>query len=134
MKVSKHELENIKLILNEEKEYSKVNEKQLVKALIFNKKYLLTESNNLFLNFDSLIELNNIILEKNNSSLHLCQVKPAGFEFEYMHFSKISLKLQILINKFNDRRVSKRDFVTEFLNIHPFLDRKGRTIKILTIC
>ena len=50
-----------------------------------------------------------------------------------MHFNEISLQLQILIDKYNDRLVSKRDFVSKFLAIHTFLDGYGRTVKILMI-
>ena len=48
-----------------------------------------------------------------------------------MHFNEISLQLEILIDKYNDRLVSKIDFVSQFLVIHPFLDGNGRTVKIL---
>ena len=95
---------------------------------------MLTENNDLFLTLDSLIEMNNLVLGQNNSSLRLCQVKPAGFDFEYMHFTEIASKLQVLIDKFNDRFVSKKNFVTEFWTINPFLDGNGRTVKILMQC
>ena len=104
MTITKQELETLKQILKEEKES---NKKIIIsKSISFQKKYLLTEENNLFLTLDSVIEVNNIILNKNNLSLRKCQVKPAGFEFEYMHFNEIS-QLQILIDKYNDRLVSK---------------------------
>ena len=116
-------------ILNEENEQSQVNMKLLKKAFIFKKNYLLTENNDLFLTLDSLIEVNNIVLNKNNTSLRRCQVRPAGFKFEYMHFSKIDFELQILIDKFNDRMVSKVVFLKQFL----YIDGNGRTVKILMI-
>ena len=46
----------------------------------------------------------------------------AGFKFEYMHFSKIDVELQILIDKINDRMVSEVDFLKQLLYIHPFID------------
>lgn len=49
-----------------------------------------------------------------------------------MHFSKITSKLHFLIDKYNERMVSKLDFVSQFLN-HPFLDGSGRIVKILMI-
>ena len=75
---------------------------------------MLTNENDLFLMLDSVIELNNIILNKNNHDLRKCQVKPAGYNFAYMHFKKIKFKLQILIDNFNDRLVCKREFVNKF--------------------
>ena len=48
--------------------------------------------------------------------------------------TEITSKLQILIDKFNDRFISKKHFVTEFLTIHPFLDGNGRKVKILMQC
>ena len=74
MTITKLELEILKQILNEEKESNKKNEEQLVKEYLFKKKYLLTEENNLFLTLDFVIEVNNIILNKNNQSLRKCQV------------------------------------------------------------
>ena len=60
-------------------------------------------------------------------------MRPAGFKFEYMHVRKIGVELQILIDKFNDRMVSKVDFLKQFLYNHPFIDGNGRTVKILMI-
>ena len=133
MQINKYEQMVLEKILNEENEQSQVNMKLLKKAFIFKKNYLLTENNDLFLTLDSLIEVNNIVLNKNNTSLRGCQVRPAGFKFEYMHFSKIDFELQILIDKFNDRMVSKVGFLKQFLYIHPFIDGNGRTVKILMI-
>ena len=48
-----------------------------------------------------------------------------------MHFSIIDLHLQILIDNFNDHLISKKEFVKNFLYIHPFSDSNGRTVKIL---
>lgn len=78
-----------------------------------------------------MIEQNNIILKQKNETLRTCQVRPAGYTFEYIHFSIISSALQILIDNYNDRLVSKREFVKQFLAIHPFLDGNSRTVKIL---
>ena len=60
-------------------------------------------------------------------------MRPAGFKFEYMHVRKIGVELQILIDKFNDRMVSKVDFLKQFLYIHPFKGSNERTVKILMI-
>ena len=69
MKISNWELNILKQILKEEKEFNVKNEMQLVKAYLFKKEYLLTKENELFLTLDSIIELNNIILNKKNQSL-----------------------------------------------------------------
>ena len=50
-----------------------------------------------------------------------------------MHFSKINTNLQSLIDRFNDRQLTKTEFLKEFLTIHTFLDGNGRTVKILVI-
>ena len=133
MKISNWELNILKQILKEEKEFNVKNEMQLVKAYLFKKEYLLTKENELFLTLDSIIEVNNIILNKKNQSLRKWQIKPVGFNFEYMHFSKIEQQLQILIDNYNDRMISKKEFLNLFLSIHPFLDGNGRTVKILMI-
>ena len=50
-----------------------------------------------------------------------------------MHFSKIEQQLQILIDNYNDRMISKKEFLNLFLSIHSLLDGNGRTVKILMI-
>ena len=85
-----------------ENEFTELNLKLLEKAYLFKEKYLKTKQNNLFLTFDSPIEINNSIVNEKNSSLRRCQVKPMGCKFEYMQFSDIDLHLQILIGNFND--------------------------------
>ena len=76
MKISNWELNILKQILKEEKEFNVKNEMQLVKAYLFKKEYLLTKENELFLTLDSTIEVNNIILNKKNQSLRKWQIKP----------------------------------------------------------
>ena len=66
MQINKYKQKILEKILKEENEYNQVNMKQLQKAFTFLKNYLLTQSNGLFLSFDSLTELNNIILNQNN--------------------------------------------------------------------
>ena len=107
-------------ILIEENEFTELNLKLLGKAYLFKEKHLKTKHNDLFLTFDSPIEINNIILNKRNSSLWRGQLKPQGYNFEYMHFSITDLHLQILIDNFKDRLISKKEFVNKLLYIHPF--------------
>ena len=120
-------------ILIEEGEFNEVNLRRLKSAYIFRKTFLTTSNNSLYLTLDSLIETNNIILKKHNQNLRQTQIKPLGYNFQYMHFSKIETNLQSLINRFNDRQLTKIKFLKEFLDIHPFLDGNGRTVKVLMI-
>ena len=53
-------------ILIEEGEFNEVNLRRLTSAYIFKKTFLTTSNNNLYLTLDSLIEINNIILNKHN--------------------------------------------------------------------
>ena len=49
-----------------------------------------------------------------------------------MDFSKIESELYNLVDQFNDRYISNRQFCKKFLDdIHPFADGNGRTCKIL---
>ena len=51
----------------------------------------------------------------------------------YMHYNNINFALQILIDNYNDRRITKTEFFKRFLEIHPFEDGNGRTVKILFV-
>ena len=49
-----------------------------------------------------------------------------------MDFTKIEFELYKLVDAFNDRYITIRQFYHIFLNeIHPFLDGNGRTCKLL---
>ena len=103
----------------------------MVKAYNYIHEELLTDEGDLFLTVDSLITLNNIITNSNNLFLRQTNVKPAGYNKQYMHFNYIESELYTLIDQFNDRFISKRYFIKKFLNeIHPFLDGNGRLIKL----
>ena len=87
----------------------------------------------LFLTLDSLVELNNIISGKKNNGLRVINVKPAGYNCMYMHYNNINFALQILINNYNNRRITKTEFLKRFLEIYPFEDCNGRMVKILFV-
>ena len=101
-------------ILIEEGEFNEVNLNRLTSAYIFKKKFLTTSNNDLYLTFDSLIEINNLIINKHSQNLPQTQVKPSGYNFQYMHFSKINTNLQSLIDRFNDRQLTKTTFLKVF--------------------
>ena len=119
-------------ILIEEKELTLLNLIRLSDALTYKMTQLLTENGDLLLAVDSLITLNNIITGSNNLTLRKVNVKPAFYKKQYLDFTKIEFELYNLIDLFNDRYITNREFYHTFLNkIHPFLDGNGRTCKIL---
>ena len=121
-------------ILNEEKEISEDNFFRMVKAYKYIQRELITTDGDLFLTVDSLITLNNIITNSNNIFLRCVNVKPAGYNKQYMHFDHIESELYKLIDQFNDRYISKRYFLKKFLDeIHPFSDGNGRLVKLCFI-
>ena len=119
------------MILNEEKEMNDVNFFRMVEAYKYIQQELLTTDGDLFFTIDSLITLNNIITGSSNILLRQTNVKPAGYNKQYMHPDKIESELYRLVDQFNDRFISKRYFIKKFLNeIHPFLDGNGRLVKL----
>ena len=126
--------DQIFMILKEEKEITKDNFFRMVKAYKYIQRELLTTDGDLFLTVDSLIALNNIITNSNNISLRRINVKPAGYNKQYMHFDQIESELYRLIDQFNDRYISKRYFIKKFLDeIHPFSDGNSRLVKLCFI-
>ena len=122
------------MILNEEKEITKDNFFRMVKAYKYIQRELISTDGDLFLTVDSLITLNNIITNSNNIFLRHINVKPAGYNKQYMHFNQIESELYRLIDQFNDRYISKRYFIKRFLDeIYPFLDGNGRLVKLCFI-
>ena len=108
-----------------------VNFLRMVEAYKYIQQELLTTDGDLFLTVDSLITLNNIITGSSNILLRQTNVKPAGYNKQYMHPDKIESELYRLVDQFNDRFISKRYFIKKFLNeIHPFLDGNGRLVKL----
>ena len=123
---------NLIKILIEEKELTLLNLKRLIQAYSYKNTELITPDGDLLLTADSLITLNNIITGSNNLSLRSVNVKPAFCKKQYLDFTKIEFELYKLVDLFNDRYITNREFYHMFLNeIHPFLDGNGRTCKIL---
>ena len=123
---------NLIKILIDERELTLLNLKRLTDALIYKNTELVTSDGDLLLTVDSLITLNNIITGSNNLFLRSVNVKPAFYQKQYLDFTIIEFELYKLIDLFNDRYITNREFCQTFLNeIHPFLDGNGRTCKIL---
>ena len=119
-------------LLNSDGTVNIQNITRMMQAADFKNSHLLTEDGDLFLTVDSLISINNIITNSNNICLRKCEVKPAGYDKQYMISTKIESELYTLVDEFNERKISARDFCTSFLNeIHPFKDGNGRTCKVL---
>ena len=101
--------EAIVKILKEEKEYSDLNYFNMKTALDYKKKYLQNKLGDMFLTVDSLIEVNNLILEKNNTELRKLNVKPDGYATNpYFPWWCVEGSLYILLNEFNERHIANR--------------------------
>ena len=103
-------------------------------ALDYKEKYLQNKERDMFLTVNSLIEVNNLILRKNNTELRKLNVQSAGYATNpYLAWWCLESSLYILLDEFNERRKKNRDFCERFIEIHPFLDGNGRTCKLLFI-
>ena len=53
--------------------------------------------------------------------------------FNFYLLSVVVCSLYILIDDFNERHITSREFCERFMEIHPFLDGNGRTCKLLFV-
>ena len=119
-------------ILKVEDEFNVQNTMRMKYECDFKNQELLNKDGDLFLTIDSLIRINNIITNSHNLHLRRHNVKPAGYNKQYMDVSRIEAELYSLVDKFNDRGITSRAFCDTFLDkIHPFADGNGRTCKTL---
>ena len=103
-------------------------------TLDYKEKYLQNKDGDMFLTVDFLIVVNNLITGHNNTELRKVNVKPAGYSIStYYPWWCVESSLDILIDDFNERRITNREFCECFLEIPPFLDGNGRTCKLLCI-
>ena len=117
-------------ILKEEDEFNVQNTMRMKYARDFKNQEFINKEGDLFLTIDSLIKINNIITNSHNLHLRRHNVKPAGYNKQYMDESRIEAELFSLVDKFNGRRITSRTFCDTFLHkIHPFADGHGRTCK-----
>ena len=119
-------------ILKEEGEFNVQNLIKIRNAHDFKNQELINKEGDLFLTADSLIRINNTITNSHNFHLRRINVKPASYDKHYMEASRIESELYMLVDKFNDRMITPREFCNIFLDkIQPFADGNGRTCKIL---
>ena len=121
----------IRPILGEERELTTLNISRLKLACDFKSLCLTDSDGDLFLTVDSLIRLNNLITGSQHTKLRACNVKPSVYNKQYMDVNNIEAALFGLVDDFNDRRITHREFVLTFLEMHPFVDGNGRTCKVL---
>ena len=82
----------------------------------------------MYLTFDSLTDINNIITGSNNIILRKVIVKLYGSDKMCMNKDLIEDKLYGLADQFNERKINHRDFNFALLdNIHLFCDGNWRT-------
>ena len=88
----------------------------------------------MYLNVDSLIAINNITIGSNVNTLRKVNFKPYGYDKMNIDKNLKKDKLYQLIDQFNGRKFSHRDFYFALLdNIHLFYDRNERTCRILYV-
>ena len=125
-------MNTIRQILNEDRENTEPNFLKLKSAYDFQIQYLIDSKRDKFLTVDLLIRVNNIIIGSQNTHLRTHNVRTALCNKYYMEHNKIETALYTLVDNFNDRRITHKQFVRLFLDqIHPFADGNGRTSKIL---
>ena len=83
----------IKEILISEKEFTETNYIRLQKALVYIENNLIDSDWGMYLKFDPLIEINNVIICSNNITLKIVNVKPYGYDKMYMDKELIEDKL-----------------------------------------
>ena len=125
-------MDALQKILIEEGKYSDINYYFMQTTLKYKNIQLTNKNGNLFLTVDSLIALNNIITGSQHFGLRDINVKPVGYSKIYMDKSLVEAALYCLVDQFNDRIISHKDFCGTFLDqIHPFQDGNDTTCKIL---
>ena len=115
-------------IFIEEGGYGDVRYYFMQTALKCKNTYLTYKNSNLFLTVNSLITLNYVITGSRHIGLRDINVKAAGYSKTYMDKSLVEATLYSLVNQFNNRIISHKDFCRTFLDqIHSFRDGTDRT-------
>ena len=76
-------------ILKEEDKFTVQNTMRMKYACNFKNQELINKDGDVFLTIDSLIRINNIITNSHNLHLRRHNVKPAGYNKQYMDMSRI---------------------------------------------
>ena len=127
-------MDNLQVILLEEGEFTDYNYELMQSALEYWNTYLIDKNGKLFLTVDSLITLTIIITDSHTLFLRDVNIKPAGFDKVYLDKSLIEQVLYLLVDEFNERKVTHNQFYNIFLDlIHLFRYGNWRTCKILFI-
>ena len=121
-------------ILVSEKELSDINFERLRKALTHIKNNLFDSDNNMYLAFNLLIDINNMITGSNSITQRKVNNKLYRYDKMYIDQDLIKYKLYELIDQFDERKISHRDFHFALLhNIYPFYDGDWKTCKIFFV-
>ena len=103
-------------ILQEENKLDADNILNMHYARDFKNQNLISKEGELFPTVDSLFRLNNIT-SSNNINLRTYNVKPAGYDRYYMNFTRIEAELYRLVNRFNKRQITARQFCNHLLKV-----------------
>ena len=117
----------LKIILVSEKELSDINFETLKQALVYINNNLIDSDSNIYLDFDLLADINNIVTGWNNITLRTVNVEPYGHEKIYTDKDLIEDRLSQLINHLLYRNICILD------NIHSVYDENRKTCKILFV-
>ena len=104
----------LQIILLEEGEFNDRNYLLMKSAIEYKNNCLTDKNGDLYLTVDSLITLNNIITGSRNISLRSINVKPAGYNKAYMDKFLIKPALYRLVDEFNERKLTHKQFCNIF--------------------
>ena len=118
----------IKSILYSENENNFINYKSIWKAYNGIADSLIKEN---LLTVDEIVYINYIIIRSRKYGFRNIDVKPFGYEKKYMDWNLINKNMYILIDLYNGKKLKYSELFKNFLEIHPFIDGNGRTIKLI---
>ena len=115
-----------------EKEFTKTSYERFKKELVYTRNNVIDSDGNMSFTVDSLIEINNIIIDSNNITLKKVDVKPYEFDKIYMDKDLIENKLYQRLDQFHEMKITPVKFHSITLSkIHTIYDGNDRTCKPL---